>query len=199
MHKTAIIGGGPSGLTSAVAASRAGFIPTLFEISDRIGGVWGPDQRKELDHGSAWPKMRVNISRHTGTFSDFSWPKDTHDFPTTQDVYDYLCAYVKDNHIEPYFKLETKVTEVIPQGKKWLIKYQEKEGEIKEELFDSVMVTGSRFNNPHIPEFKGLDNLKGKMLHSAKYRGVDAFKRLTQWYRYCRGIGKNNSSDTFDT
>lgn len=41
MSKLAIIGAGPSGLTSAVAALKEGLTPTVFEMSHRIGGVWG--------------------------------------------------------------------------------------------------------------------------------------------------------------
>jgi dimethylaniline monooxygenase (N-oxide forming) len=81
MQRIAIIGAGASGLTSAEAALEEGMLPSIFEASHRIGGVWGPDNREASDHGSAWPGMKVDISRHTGTFSHFQWPQNATDFP----------------------------------------------------------------------------------------------------------------------
>jgi dimethylaniline monooxygenase (N-oxide forming) len=38
--KVAIIGAGPAGLTSAKYALQYGLMPTLFEKSNQIGGLW---------------------------------------------------------------------------------------------------------------------------------------------------------------
>src|SRR5580704_1843087 len=169
MPKIAIIGAGASGLTSAASAIKEGLEPAVFEMSDRIGGVWGPDTRNETDQGTAWPNMRVNISRHTGTFSDFSWPQNTHDFPTTQEVYSYLCDYVKHHKLEPCLRFSSKVIQVFPQGKKWIICYQKHQDIIREEHFDFIIVASSKFSMPYMPKFKGMEKLQKKMLHSSKY------------------------------
>lgn len=175
MHKIAIIGAGPSGLTSAAAAIKEGLIPTIFEMSNRIGGVWGPDKREVDDHSSAWPGMRVNISRHTGTFSDFSWPKNASDFPTTQEVYEYLSNYTKHHRLERYIQFGTQVIQIIPKDKRWLVRWQKDSKQTKEALFDSVLICTSKFSNAFIPDFQGLDHLKGNMIHSSKYRGPESF------------------------
>ncbi|QMT59102.1 NAD(P)/FAD-dependent oxidoreductase [Legionella sp. PC997] len=175
MHKIAIIGAGASGLTSAVAALDEGIVPTLFEMSFRVGGVWGPDDRKPSDQGSAWPGMKVNISRHTGTFSNFNWPTDTADFPTTQEVYDYLSNYTKHFNLLPYIRFGCRVIEVLEQDGKWLIRWQENKTTLKEELFDSLIIATSKFTNPYIPKFKGLDQLQDNMLHSSKYKSAKEF------------------------
>ncbi|WP_454782616.1 flavin-containing monooxygenase [Legionella sp. WA2022007384] len=177
MPKIAIIGAGASGLTSAEAALEEGIVPTLFEMSFRIGGVWGPDIRKPEDKGSAWPGMKVNISRHTGAFSNFSWPRDAADFPTTQEVYDYLSSYATHFDLFPYIRFGCRVTEVLEQDGKWLIRWQENQTTLKEESFDSIIIASSKFTSPSVPNFKGLEQLNDKMLHSSKYKSAKEFAK----------------------
>lgn len=175
MAKLAVIGAGPSGLTSAVAALKNGLIPTVFEMSHKIGGVWGPDDRDISDQSAAWPGMKVNISRHTGTFSDVPWPPEAPDFPTTHEVYSYLCTYAEHHKIIPFIKFGAQIVRVFPKKNLWVVQWEEKKGVLQEEVFDSVIVATNKFTNPYIPECPGLDKIKGKMLHSSKYRSADAF------------------------
>ena len=44
---------------------------TVFEQSDRVGGLWPVS---EIDDGMVNPDMRVNQSRYTVSFSDLAWP-----------------------------------------------------------------------------------------------------------------------------
>ena len=83
-----------------------------------------------------------------------------------------------------------------------------------------MIIATSKFNNPYIPEFKGIEKLEGKMLHSSQYRNAEAFKnkivavvggslsgtsiaeelaKITQVYHFIRKprwiIGRYRSSD----
>lgn len=40
VRKVAIIGAGPSGLTAMKACLEEGMVPTCFESSDDLGGLW---------------------------------------------------------------------------------------------------------------------------------------------------------------
>lgn len=40
VHRVAVIGAGPSGLTSIKACLDEGLVPTCFESSDDMGGLW---------------------------------------------------------------------------------------------------------------------------------------------------------------
>lgn len=172
----AIIGAGPSGLTAIKAALAEGLLPTAFELSEGIGGVWGEAQRSAHQQGTAWPGMKVNISRHTGSFSDFPWPSGTPDFPTTEEQYAYLFAYAKQFKLLPCIQFESKVIEVRREKTQWLIRWQEKNPPVyKEKLFDAVIVASSKFTHPFIPEFKGLDSIRDKMSHSAHYQDPKPF------------------------
>lgn len=175
MLRVAIIGAGASGLTSAVAALEAGMLPTVFEMHQQIGGVWRSDTGDSSDLGLAWPGMKVNISRHTGTFSNFDWPPTAPDFPTTQEVYNYLSDYAKHFHVLPYIRFSCQVIEVIPTGKKWHVCWKENTDANKEEIFDYLIIATSKFTHPHVPDFNGLEKIKDKMIHSSKYRSAEEF------------------------
>lgn len=172
----AIIGAGPSGLTSIKAALAEGLHPTAFEMSGGIGGVWGEAQHAAHQQGTAWPGMKSNISRHTGAFSDFPWPSTTPDFPTTEQHYAYLSAYAKEFKLLPCIQFESKVIEIKPKDNQWLVRWQQK-GSLacQEKVFDAVIVASSKFAHPFIPQFKGLETVRHKMSHSADYQDSKPF------------------------
>lgn len=122
MRRVAIIGSGPAGLVAAKAMVSHGFLPTIYERSQTIGGMWNPNNSSN----SAWgDDMRTNVSKFTCNFSDLSWEHTTpsysssslsntscafsssskptsasgvdnfHDniFPTKEQIYQYLLSY----------------------------------------------------------------------------------------------------------
>ena len=178
MRKIAIIGAGASGLTAAVKAVQENMLPTIFEHYNRVGGVWGPDDDRS-PQGLAWPNMQTNISRHTGLFSNYSWPADTADFPTTQEVYNYIDSYADHFDIKKYINFNTTVTAVLPQADQWLVCFKQHDGLEQEERFDRVIIASSKFNNPYIPVFQGLEKIAHKMLHSAHYKSAHDFSAKT--------------------
>jgi dimethylaniline monooxygenase (N-oxide forming) len=169
--KIAIIGAGASGLSSAVSALREGMNPIIFEKSQHLGGVWSPD-------GSAWPGMKVNISRYTGTFSDFNWPENTPDFPTTQEVYHYLYSYAQHSELFSHIRFGCHITKVLKLDGRWLVRWKENQELFKEESFDALIIASGKFTTPYIPPFNGLERLN-RTLHSSKYRFAEEFTNQT--------------------
>ena len=90
-RRVAIIGAGPSGLTSAKYAIENGLVPTVFEKSNDICGLWSNTSTNK----AVWAGLYSNISYYTEQFSDHSWPKDILIFPTANDIYNYLKSYAK--------------------------------------------------------------------------------------------------------
>lgn len=174
MTKLAIIGAGASGLASAVAAVKEGMSPIVYERSHDIGGVWQVNCHDISQPGRAWPGMKVNISRHTGTFSDFSWPSSTADFPTTEEMYAYLKRYVDHFDLMKYIRFGTKVSQIIPHDNHWVI-HGENDGKKFEDEVDAVIVATGKYSKPHIPAFNGLNKIKDKYIHSALFRNSTSY------------------------
>lgn len=59
---------------------------------------------------------------------------------------------------------------------KWTLTIKDKEtGQVFNEIFDGVMSASGHHASPHIPNFKGLDQFRGRTIHSVKYRDGKEF------------------------
>lgn len=116
VKRVAIIGAGPSGLVSAKSAIEQNIDPVIFEKNESLGGIWNSNT------GFVWSTMHTNISRYTGTFSDFPWNPSIPLFPNSSCVKQYLNDYAKHFQIDKYINFNTLVESVnIIENKKWLI------------------------------------------------------------------------------
>jgi dimethylaniline monooxygenase (N-oxide forming) len=164
MPSVAIIGAGASGLAAAHAAIKEGLEPSIFEASTRIGGVWSPDNAR--DRGPAWPGMQTNISRHTGTFINFAWPDDAPDYPTTQQVYDYLYRFAEHFNLLAHIRFRTRLESVIVTENNWSLRLKD-DKEIFHAAFDFLIIATGRCNEPYIPEFEGHEKIFARATHCA--------------------------------
>jgi cation diffusion facilitator CzcD-associated flavoprotein CzcO len=97
-----LLGAGPSGIVAAKTLlhdyPHGTFEITVFEQSERIGGLW---PLAPVDAGMVNPKMRTNLSRHTVSFSDMAWPESSPTFPRAWQAGQYLKQYVsKDTGLD---------------------------------------------------------------------------------------------------
>lgn len=173
MQRIAIIGAGCSGIAAAKAIKEEGMLPFVFEKSQRIGGVWGPESGEKSDN-AAWDNMPLNNSRYTSTFSDFDWPEGSPVIPVSQDFYHYLHAYAVHFYLLPHINLGCTVLEATQQDKAWLVRWKENE-DTHEQLFDAIIIASGKFTKPHIPPFKGMDKLNIRQLHSSEFRSAEEF------------------------
>ena len=168
MPTVAIIGAGPSGLTAAKEAKACGLEPTIFEKGSAIGGLWKPGS-------GTWEGMQTNISHHTCRFSDFPWKEGIQDFPTQQEVHEYLISYADHFKIHPHVRLNTEVKKIQKNNSQWTVEWLNKEGSTVS-TFDYVVVCSGIFSRAFTPEIPGLDKFKGDVIHAQNYTKPDAFK-----------------------
>lgn len=164
LSRVAIIGAGSAGLVSAKECLDQGLDVTVFEKSDRIGGLWNAGQ-------GVWPDMRTNLSKDSCAFPDFPWPDEADLFPTQMEMVDYLKAYTEHfnlkNRAQFNFKTEAQVAR---NGDKYTISTVD-----GQDRFDHVIVGTGFFNKPYIPELNGLDDFHGNISHSSKLKPFDSY------------------------
>lgn len=97
--KTAIIGAGISGLTSAKNLADAGVEYDCFESSDRVGGNWA--FRNPNGHSSAYRSLHIDTSRDCLSFKDFPMSDDLPDYPHHTEVKAYLDDYTDALILDP--------------------------------------------------------------------------------------------------
>ncbi|MBM3199026.1 MAG: hypothetical protein FJZ58_07250 [Chlamydiae bacterium] len=167
MSSVAILGAGMSGLVTAAKARAMGLQPSLFEQKNTLGGLWAPD-------GFTWERMTTNLSHHTCRFSDFPWPDGMQDFPTRQQVYEYLFAYAKDKQIEGCINFGTRVTRISPFEKQWKVCFVRSNIE-QEAIYDYVVVATGVFSKANLPKLPGLEVFQGECFHSHAYKDPKSF------------------------
>ena len=117
-------------------------------------------------------------SKQLTTFSDHRLPLDSPDHISLPEYVDYLRSYVAKFKLDAHIKLNSPVTYVerLPDGSQWRhrVKYLDgtDAGEKNERFYDCshlAVCTGLHVE-PNIPTIPGIDNIKGDVFHSSRYK-----------------------------
>ncbi|WP_223833970.1 flavin-containing monooxygenase [Spirosoma profusum] len=162
--KVGIIGAGVSGLVTAKTMREHGFEVVLFEKEAELGGVWISNRR--------YPNVTTQNTRDTYTFSDFPMPKHFPEWPTGEQVQQYLMSYAREFMILPYIQFSTKVelAEPIEDGKRGWLLHISQNGNLTNVTVDFLVVCNGVFSEPNMPQIQGRDVFKGQVLHSTQFR-----------------------------
>lgn len=160
-----IIGAGPSGLVMAKSLLEEGHQPVIFEKQHTLGGLWVLNKTKTA---GAYKKTRFQSSKFTSLFSDFYSDDIKNNFYSVMDVKRYLDNYAEHFHLPAHIHYHHEVIEVTEKQGQWEVKVQE--GNQKSvHFFDGVALCQGSFWQPNLPQFKGIEQFKGRLLHSGEY------------------------------
>ncbi|KAL0365741.1 UNVERIFIED_CONTAM: putative flavin-containing monooxygenase 1 [Sesamum angustifolium] len=191
VERIAIIGAGISGLLACKYTLSKGLTPIVFESQDEVGGVWTKTIRT----------TKLQTPKSLYQFSDFPWPPSlVQNFPTQNQVLEYIQSYAHHHGLLCHIKLSTRVISLNydgpPEGEmqtwtlwggtgkpfgpkgKWKVTVQDT-GSLYTEvhLVDFVMMCAEKYSDfPNIPEFppgKGPEEFEGKVIHSMEYSAMD--------------------------
>jgi len=164
VKKVGIIGAGVSGLVTAKTMREHGFDVVIFEKEAEIGGVWTSTRR--------YPNVTTQNTRGTYTFSDFPMPKHYDEWPTGQQVQEYLTNYARHFCILSSIQFNTTVdhAEAIEEGAGgWQLAIT-KNGNSSEINIDFLVVCNGTFSEPSMPKIQGRDLFSGQVMHSTQFR-----------------------------
>lgn len=149
--KIAIIGAGFAGLGSAKVLTQFGHEVTVFEKAPDVGGVWSATRR--------YPGLRTQNNKGTYCFSDFPMPSSYPEWPSGQQVQQYLEDYVRHFDLNGSIRLNTEVQSAEPKGEEgWQVIVRDLiGGGVTEHDFDSVVVANGIFSEPFIPAYEGRE------------------------------------------
>lgn len=153
IYDVIIIGGGQSALTCGYYLRRTNLEYVILDNQENCGGAW--------QHG--WDSLTLFSPAEHSSLPGWLMPKSDNEFPTKEEVIDYVCQY------EKRYKL--------PVERPFEVKVVEKESDYFKIITDKanfysktiISATGT-WGNPFIPDVPGKDNFKGEQLHSAFYK-----------------------------
>ncbi|HRK34084.1 MAG TPA: NAD(P)-binding domain-containing protein [Candidatus Hydrogenedentes bacterium] len=160
--KHCIIGAGFTGLAMAQALKRHGIPYDQLEADDAIGGNW--------DHG-VYETVHIISSRKTTEYGDFPMPSDWPDFPSAQQMLEYLNRYADHFQLREHLSFNTEVTWIEPAaGDKWEVTL--KSGEKR--LYGGVLICNGHHWDCRYPSYPGA--FTGEVMHSKQYKNPTILK-----------------------
>ncbi|VDI63059.1 dimethylaniline monooxygenase (N-oxide forming) [Mytilus galloprovincialis] len=174
--KVAVIGAGVSGLAAIKCCIDEGLDSVCFERTDDIGGLWRYSDKVTEGQTCVMKSTITNISKEMMCYSDFPMPAEYPMFLHNTYVQKYLNLYAEKFSLRKYIQFETEILSVMKNDDfkltgRWVIKLKDKKtGKVKENIFDAVLVCTGRNSEKYVPNFQGLPNFKGEVVHSHDYR-----------------------------
>ncbi|MDJ0797101.1 MAG: NAD(P)-binding domain-containing protein [Calothrix sp. MO_167.B12] len=155
-HKQLIIGAGFVGLGIAQALKEAGILYDQVDASDQIGGNWY--------HG-VYETAHIISSRKVTQFSNFPMPEDYPDFPSAQNMRDYINTFADYFNLREHIELNRKVSYVRPvENNLWEVTFANQE----QRIYKGVVMCNGHHWYKRFPEFNG--EFKGEIIHSKDYK-----------------------------
>ncbi|CAL8309172.1 unnamed protein product [Lota lota] len=180
VKRVAIIGAGPSGLTSMKACLEEGMVPTCFESSDDMGGLWKFKEVSEPNRASIYRSLTINISKEMMCYSDFPIPADYPNYMHHSKILKYFRMYAEHFKLLEQIRYQTTVKSVkqrpdYSRSGQWEVLTQSKDGQEERHVFDAVICCSGHYTYPHLPlkEFPGIETFEGKYFHSWDYKGPE--------------------------
>ncbi len=167
-----IIGAGAAGLATAKALTDREIDFDWFEAGDTVGGMWQIDSRGS----AAYRTLQTNSSRSMTQFRSFPMPAGWPDFPSYQQMADYLESFADEFALRDRVALRVEVTHVepvpgpgLPGFNGWAVTT----GDGQTRCYEHVIVASGHHRRPHVPELPGT--FSGQVLHSVDYKDPDIF------------------------
>ncbi|MEP6895673.1 MAG: NAD(P)-binding domain-containing protein, partial [Chloroflexota bacterium] len=131
--RIAIIGGGISGITTAVTLKKNGFQPVIFEKSETLGGVWS----------TSYPGVHLQNIYTQYRLSDFDWSFKPDFHPTGEQIMRYWNEAVQHNELD--LRLGHEIVELKEQSDGWTIRYKNQAG-MQEKAFPFVIIATGQYS-----------------------------------------------------
>lgn len=161
-HKHCVIGAGFVGLGIAQAMKAAGLDYDQVDASDDIGGNW---------HHGVYETAHIISSRKVTQFTHFPMPRDYPDFPSAQQMRDYLHAFADRFELRDRIELGHTVDRVVPvENNCWLVGFRN--GDAR--LYKSVVLCNGHHWCKRFPDLPG--QFDGEIIHSKDYKTPDRLR-----------------------
>ncbi|MDJ0613779.1 MAG: NAD(P)/FAD-dependent oxidoreductase [Rhizobiaceae bacterium] len=154
-----IVGAGPAGLSCAATLQCAGLTVQVLERAGAVGESW----RNHYD------RLHLHTSKKRSGLPMKEMPEDYPRYPSRAQVVEFLEDYASGFEIQPIFNADVK--SITRDGNDWKIKFGRKSLKAK-----SVIVAAGNAIRPKRPEWPGMDDFKGEIVHSQNYKNPKPYK-----------------------
>jgi putative flavoprotein involved in K+ transport len=160
-----VIGGGPAGLTSAGALKHAGLEATILDASEHVGQSW--EQRYE--------RLHLHTVRNFSGLAHFPIPRSYPKYLSKDQYAGYLRDYAA--HFDLHVVHKTRAKRIRQVN----INNDGRAGWAVDTDTDTwharvVIIATGQFGQPKCPEWPGMTQFAGQIIHSSQYRTGQVFQ-----------------------
>ncbi|MEV1320366.1 NAD(P)/FAD-dependent oxidoreductase [Micromonospora arborensis] len=171
--RIAVVGAGFAGLSAAKVLRQSGFDVTVFEKAPDVGGVWSRTRR--------YPGLHTQNDKGTYHLSDLPMPAHYPQWPSGEQVQEYLESYVEKFGLATVLRLSTEVAsaELVNDETGWLIASRPAGAQdpVTMERYDHLIVANGIFSEPLVPSFDGHADFAaagGRVLAAGEFHDIEA-------------------------
>lgn len=164
----AIIGAGPVGLSAARLLKLLEIPFCIYEKHHDVGGIWDINNEGTPMYKSAHFISSKTMSGH----KFFPMPDDYPDYPSREQILNYIKSFAKANQLYEFIKFKTKIKNVDFKDSKWEITAENGEKFTHRWL---ICASGALWS-PNTPTLKGQETFKGEIIHGQAYKDSDYLK-----------------------
>lgn len=161
-HHTLIIGAGMSGICAAIRLREAGLPFTIIEKNDGVGGSW---------YENLYPGCGVDTPNHFYSYS-FALNHDwTHFFARRDELWRYFEDVADRHALRDHIRFgeEVAACRFDDDRELWRVEVRRRDGSAYTIEAKTIISAVGLLNRPKIPDFEGLSNFEGPVLHTAQW------------------------------
>ena len=170
-----IIGAGLAGLSCARIFKAFGYEVIVFEKEADLGGVWSASRR--------YPGLCTQDSKTTFHLPDFPMPDDYPEWPSGQQMQEYLQSYSDNFNLtnDIHFNHTVINAQYDEKQSQWKLTAQKTTGDQAKmtQAVDFLMVCNGIYSEPSIPQYPGAEAFKdngGTIFHTCEFTDTSAAK-----------------------
>ncbi|KAH7521892.1 hypothetical protein FEM48_Zijuj07G0080100 [Ziziphus jujuba var. spinosa] len=164
-----IVGAGPSGLAVGSCLKEQGAPFIILERANCIASLW---QNRTYD------RLKLHLPKQFCQLPNFPFPDDFPEYPSKYQFISYLESYAKHFGINPQFNETVQSAKYDETFGLWRVKTistsSSNPGEVEYICRWLVVATGENAEKV-VPEFEGLDEFGGRVMHACDYRSGESF------------------------
>jgi len=157
--ETLVIGASAAGLATAAELRRRGREFEIVEAEDVVAASW----RQHYD------RLHLHTPKGFSALPGLPMPKSWPRYPSRDQVVEYLELYQEHFALRPHFANTVRRIERV--GETW--ETTTSKGTWRS---DNVVIATGRTRVPMCPTWPGMDQYRGDLLHSSRYRNGDPWK-----------------------
>lgn len=180
-----IVGAGPSGLAVAACLKARGIPSTILERANCLASLW---QLKTYD------RLHLHLPKQFCQLPLRPFPSDFPTYPTKQQFVAYLESYAQSFGLEPEYNTNVVSAEFDHGIGVWRMKTDhhglkvDHEESTREFVCQWLIVATGENAEEVVPNFVGMDEFKGPIVHTSQYRSGHEF-----WDKRVLVVGCGNS------